>query len=89
MITEEAICHSPMIEDCLALKKRLKERNLEERGYLMDRQRDLQETSEPVVAGNDTIAQAIMGDLTPITEGLQEINRTLEAKKETATPKDC
>ena len=33
------------IEDYLALKKRLKERNMTERGYLMDRQRDLEETS--------------------------------------------
>ena len=30
-----------MIEEYLALKNRLKDRNLEERGYLMDRQRNL------------------------------------------------
>ena len=44
-----------MIGDCLGLKKRLKERILEERGYLMDRQRDLQEIFEPVVASNEKI----------------------------------
>ena len=66
-----------MIEAYLALKKRLKERNLEEHGYLMDRQWELQVIFESVVASNEKIAQDIMGDLTPITEGLQEINRTL------------
>ena len=30
-----------MIEDYLALKKQLKQRNMAERGFLMDRQRDL------------------------------------------------
>ena len=33
-----------MIENYLTLKKRSKERNLEERGYLMDRRRELEET---------------------------------------------
>ena len=43
-----------------------------ERGYLMDRQK---------------MAQDIIKDLIPITEGLQEINRNLEAKKEPSRPK--
>ena len=76
-----------MIEDYLVLKKRLTECNLEEHGYLMDRQRDLQETFEPVVASNEKMAQEIIGDLTPITEELPEINRNLEAKKEQTHPK--
>ena len=78
-----------MIVDDLALKKRLKERNLEERGYLMDRQRDLQETFESVMASNEKMAQDIIRDLTPSTEGLQEINRNLEAKKEPPYSKIC
>ena len=56
------------VEDYLALKKRLKERNLDWRGYLIDRQRDLEETFEPVVAGNQKMAQAIIKDLIPIIE---------------------
>ena len=32
------------------------------------------------------MAQDIIKDLTPITEGLQEINRNLEAKKEQPRP---
>ena len=67
-----------MIEDYLALKKRLKERNLAERGDLMDRRRDLEETFEPIVASNEQMAWDIMKDLKPINEGLQELNRNLE-----------
>ena len=37
----------------LSTKQWLKERNLQERGDLMDRRRDLQETLEPVVASNE------------------------------------
>ena len=76
-----------IIEDYLALKKRLKDRNFEERGYLMDRQSDLQETFEPVVASNEKMTQDIIKDLAPITEGLQEINRNIEMKKEALRPK--
>ena len=66
------------IEDYLALKKRLKECNMDERGYLMDRQRDVEETFELVVASNEKMAQDI---LTPINEGLQELNRNPEVKE--------
>ena len=67
-----------MSEDYLALKKQLKERNLEERGDLMDLRRDLQETFEPVVASNEQMVRDITKDLEPITEGIQELNRNLE-----------
>ena len=50
-------------EDYLALKKRSKERNMAERGYLMDRQGDLEETFQPVVASNENMAQDITKDL--------------------------
>ena len=45
-----------VIEDYLALKKRLKERNMVGRGYLMDRQRDLEDTFQPVIASNEKMA---------------------------------
>ena len=67
-----------MIEDCLALKKLLKERNLEECGDLMDGRRDLLETFEPVVASNEQMARDIIKDLEPITEGIRELNRNLD-----------
>ena len=89
MIDGEATSISSIsqIEDDLALKKQLKERNLDDRGYLMDRQRDLEETLEPVVASNQKMARDTIKDLTPITKGLQEINRNLETKKEPPRPK--
>ena len=74
-----------MIEDYLALKKRLKERNLAERGFHMDRQRDWEETFEPTIASHEKMAQDIK-DLALITEGLEEINRNIEMKKETLRP---
>ena len=76
-----------VIEDYLALKKRFKERNLADGGYLMDRQRDLEETFQLVIVSNEKIAQDIIKDLAPITEGLEEINRNIERKKETLRPK--
>ena len=57
-----------VIEDNLALKKRLKDRNLADRGYLMDRQRDLEETFQPVIASNEKMVQDIAKGLAPITE---------------------
>ena len=41
-----------MIADYLAVKKKLKDRNKQERGELMNRQRNLEENFEPVVASN-------------------------------------
>ena len=63
-----------MIEEYLALKSRLKKRNMEERGDLMDRRRDLEENFEPVVASNKKMAKEIVDELTPITEELRELN---------------
>ena len=63
-----------MIADYLALKKRLKKRNMEERGDLMDRHRDLEENFEPVVASNKMMAKEIVDELTPITKEPRELN---------------
>ena len=76
-----------MIADYLTPKKRLKERNMEERGYLMDRRRDLEETFEPIVASNEKMAQDIIKDLVPINEEFVEMNRTIELKREMSRPK--
>ena len=58
-----------------------------EREYLMDRHRDLEETLQPVIASNEKMAQDITKYLAPITEGMEEINRNIEMKKETLRPK--
>ena len=43
-----------------ALKNRLKERNMEEHGYLSDGRRDLEETFEPIVANYEKMARDII-----------------------------
>ena len=58
-----------------------------DRGYLMERQRDLEESFQPVITSNEKMAQDIINDLGPITEGLEEINRNIVMKKETLRPK--
>ena len=47
---------------------------MEERGDLVDRQRDLEENFEPVIASNIMIAKEIVDELTPITKELRELN---------------
>ena len=71
-----------MIEDYLALKKRLQERSLEERSDLVDRQRDLEENFKPIVASNQRMAEVIVNDLIPIKKELKEINRNIGISKE-------
>ena len=53
---------------------------MEARGCLMNLQSELEETFVQVVASNQKMTQDIFEDLTPITEGLQEVNRNLEAR---------
>ena len=69
-----------MIADYLALKKQLKECNIEERGYLMDRRRDWEDTFEPILASNEKMAQDIIKELA-------EMNRDIELKREMSRPK--
>ena len=59
------------IADYLATVKRLQKRNLEELGDLIDRQRDLEETYEPIVVSNQKMAQDVIEDLIPIKEELK------------------
>ena len=67
-------CH----EDYLALKKQLKERNMEERGNLMDCQGDLEGTFKLLVACIEKMALDIIKDLVEsIDKGLQHLNRNL------------
>ena len=46
--------------------------------YLIDRQRDLEETQEPIVASNQKMTQDVIKDLIPIKEELKEINRNID-----------
>ena len=67
-----------MIEDYLATVKRIQQRSMEERSDLIDRQRELEETYEPIVASNRKMAAEIVKDLLPIKDELKEINENLE-----------
>ena len=70
------------IADYLATVKRLQKRNLEERSDLIDRQRDLEETYEPIVANNEKMVQEVIEDLIPIKEELKERNRNIDNLRE-------
>ena len=59
------------IADYLAMVKRLKRRNLQERSDLMDRQRDLEVIYEPIVASNQKMVEDVIEDLIPIKEELK------------------
>ena len=63
-----------MIEDYLALKEKIKKRNLKERNDIIDYRRNLKENFEPVVASNKEMAKEIIDELTPITKELQDLN---------------
>ena len=63
-----------MIADYLAVKNRMKDRNLQESGELMNRRRDLEESFEPVVASNKKMVRDIVDELVPITRELRELN---------------
>ena len=60
---------------------------MEERGYLMDRRRELEDASEPIVGNDEKMAQDIIKDLAPINEELAEMNRNTELKGEMSRPK--
>ena len=62
------------LREYLALKKRLKNRNEEERSDIIDHQRDLEENFEPVVASNNEMAKEVVNELMPITKELQQLN---------------
>ena len=60
-----------MIDDYLALKRRLQNRSLEERSDLVTRQRDLEASFKPVVVSNQKMAKEIVKDLIPIKKELR------------------
>ena len=70
------------IADYLAMVKRLKRRNLQERSDLMDRQRDLEVIYEPIVTSNQKMTQDVIKVLIPIKKELNEINRNIDNLRE-------
>ena len=70
---KDPVKREKMIVDYLVLKKRLQKCNMEERGDLVDRQRDLEENVELVVTSNKMTAKEIVDELTPIMKELWEL----------------
>ena len=66
------------IEDYLALKKRLKDRNMMERIEILSHQRNLEDNFEPVLASNEKMTRNIVKELIPITEEIQNVNRNID-----------
>ena len=60
------------IEDYLAVKKRIRQRNLSERAADLDRFDELHDTFRPVVESNERMTRDIINELTPISQGLRE-----------------
>ena len=61
------------IKDYLALKKRLKRRNMEDREETIEHYRDLEEQYAPVVASNERMADTITEQLVPIKDQMHQI----------------
>ena len=68
------------IKDFLALKKRIKTRNLQERMGDMDYRLEMEEQYEPIIASNKHTADDITAQLVPIRKELNHLNATLIAR---------
>ena len=66
-----------MMEDYLALKKKIKEENLEERSKGLDYRQHLEEQYQPIVASNTNMAQKLVKELKPIKLGFDELTKQL------------
>lgn len=65
------------IEEYLALKDRIKKRNMDERISDLQREVDMQEMFKPVLESNAEMAYEITQDLVPIRQELETLNKTI------------
>ena len=66
-----------MMEDYLALKKKIKDENLEERSKGLDYRQYLEEQYQPVVASNENMSQSLIKELKPTKLGLEELTKNV------------
>ena len=71
----------------LALKKRLRERNMQDRSDFQDFHHDLEEQYEPVVASNAEMTTKITDELVPIKEELEKLTKLAKPKAKIAGKK--
>ena len=65
------------IEEYLALKDRIKKRNMDERIAGLQHEADMQDMFKPVLESNAEMANEITQDLVPIREELESLNETI------------
>ena len=66
-----------MIEDYLAVKKRLKERNMNERMDDLAYRDGLEDTFKPIVDSNERFTQEIINELKPLSDELVDIRKNI------------
>ena len=76
-----------LVTDYLAIKKRIKKRNLEDRSDFIDQQRHLEQEYEPVVASNKEMAEKITEQLIPIKQDLNQLNALIARPKAIPRPR--
>ena len=70
-----------IVKEYLATKERIKKRNLDERSDFIDRQRQLEQEYEPVVASTKEMAEKITEQLIPIKQDLNQLNALIARPK--------
>ena len=68
-----------MIEDYLAVKKRLKERNMNERMDDLAYRDELEDTFKPIVDSNERFTQEIINELKPLSNELVDIKKNIHS----------
>ena len=68
-----------IVNEYLAMKRRIKNRNMEERARDFTNQQKIEESLEPVVSSNTASTQAITKELVPIKEGITALNAKFHA----------
>ena len=68
------------VKEYLTLKKRIKNRNLQEKAYDFANHEMIEESLEPVVRSNATSTEAITKELIPIKEQLEQLTKLVKPK---------
>ena len=69
-----------IVKEYLALKKKIKNRNLQEKARDFRNHEIIEESLEPVVRSNTTSAEAITKELVPIKEQLEQLTKLMKPK---------
>ena len=84
---EDSFERQKTVNAYLALKKRLRERNMQDRSDFQDFHHDLEEQYEPVVASNAEMTTKITDELVPIKAELEKLTKLAKPKAKRAGKK--